>query len=85
MPWEIVAIWAIVIVTLTWFRRDEERLRSHRLAEQARYFATAARYRHRPAAPRQTSEPIPPQALVHRRYLDLLRSGGAMAPLAPRT
>ncbi|MBF0680532.1 MAG: hypothetical protein IR164_16530 [Devosia sp.] len=85
MPWEIVAIWAIVIVTLTWFRRDEERLRSHRLAEQARYFATASRYRHRPETPKQTAEPIPAQALVHRHYLDLLKSGAAMAPQAPRT
>lgn len=28
MAWEILAIWAIVILTVTWFFRDEQRLRS---------------------------------------------------------
>lgn len=84
MAWEIFAIWAIVIATLIWFRRDEARQRSSRLAEQARYFATATHYRHRANVPRSTAEQIPPQALVHRRYLDLLKSGGPMPSLETR-
>ena len=83
MAWEIVAIWAIVVATLVWFRRDEDRERSKALAEQARYFATAPRYRHRHIPKSEPLAETPPQAMVHRRYLDLLKSGGP-APSAAR-
>lgn len=71
MAWEIVAIWAIVIGTLVWFTRDERRLKSERLAERARYFATAPAYRHEVRVAGQSAPP--PQASAHRRYLDLLQ------------
>lgn len=84
MAWEIVAIWAIVIGTLIWFRRDEDRLRSRKLAAQARYFATAAPYRHRQKPAALTNGPVPPQAQVHRRYLDAIRAKRDSAVMAPQ-
>lgn len=84
MAWEILAIWAIVVATLVWFRRDEDRQRSKALAEQARYFATAPRYRHRHISRREPIAETPPLAMAHRRYLDLLKSGGsAPSPAHP--
>ena len=73
MAWEIVAIWAIVIPTLVWFVHDERRIRAERLAERARYFATAPAYRHEVRLPVSARAPTPPQAAAHRRYLDLLQ------------
>ncbi|MCW5721223.1 MAG: hypothetical protein KIS86_08780 [Devosia sp.] len=72
MAWEIVAIWAICIGTLLWFRHDERRIRSERLDRHARYFASAPAYRHQVAVPAAARVPTPPQAKAHQRYLDLL-------------
>lgn len=72
MAWEIVAIWAIVIATLVWFHKDERRIKAERLAQRARYFATAPAYRHEVAVPTQPGASAP-QARAHRRYLDLLQ------------
>lgn len=44
---ELAAIWTILTITLIWFARDERRLREEKLMARARYFATAAHYRHR--------------------------------------
>lgn len=53
MVWELLAIWAIVIVTLTWFVRDEKRrVADADMARAARYYAHAPRYRH------ETTEPV---------------------------
>jgi hypothetical protein len=47
MAWQVLAMWGIVIVTITWFVRDERRLRAEaKLAEAARYYAHAPKYRH---------------------------------------
>lgn len=47
MAWQLLAMWGIVIVTITWFVRDERRLRAEAaLAEAARYYAHAPKYRH---------------------------------------
>ena len=54
MAWELLAIWAIVITVLTWFVRDEKRLRAEAdVARAASYYAHAAKYRH------VTPQPIP--------------------------
>lgn len=55
MIWEMLAIWAIVIVTVTWFFRDEKRLASEAaLAWSAAYYAFAPQYRYSaPTAPEQ--------------------------------
>ena len=42
MVWQVLAMWAIVIVTITWFVRDERRLRREAALVQA-----AAYYAHR--------------------------------------
>lgn len=60
MAWELVAIWAIVLLTLIWFVRDERRLRAEReLAEAAGYYAHASKYR--PVEARKVAPPPPPQ------------------------
>jgi hypothetical protein len=47
MAWEVLAIWLIVAVTMTWFVRDERRRRSEAdLERAARYYAHASKYRH---------------------------------------
>ena len=47
MVWQVVAMWAIVIVTITWFVRDERRLRREAvLAKAAAYYAHAPKYQH---------------------------------------
>lgn len=47
MAWELLALWAIVIGTVTWFVRDERRLRAEADIERAaRYYAHAPKYRH---------------------------------------
>ena len=47
MAWQILAMWGIVIVTITWFVRDERRLRADAaLAKAARHYAHAPKYRH---------------------------------------
>lgn len=52
MVWELLAIWTIVIVTLTWFVRDEKRrVADADMARAARYYAHAPRYRHETAEP----------------------------------
>tara|TARA_R110002020_G_scaffold102381_2_gene240448 strand:+ start:1228 stop:1479 length:252 start_codon:yes stop_codon:yes gene_type:complete len=37
MAWQIVAIWAVVMVTITWFVRDERRLIANASLAQARF------------------------------------------------
>lgn len=52
MAWELLAIWAIVIVAVTWFVRDEKRQEAEAaVARAARYYAHAPKYRHIPAEP----------------------------------
>ena len=47
MAWELLAMWAIVIVTITWFIRDEKRVRAEADVQRAaRYYAHAPKYRH---------------------------------------
>lgn len=47
MVWQVVAMWTIVIATITWFVRDERRLRREAvLVKAARHYATAPQYRH---------------------------------------
>lgn len=59
MVWQVVAIWAIVIGTITWFVRDERRLRRDAaLTEAAAYYAHAPKYRHVVAEPAPV--PTPP-------------------------
>lgn len=59
MAWELLAIWAIVILAVTWFVRDERRLAADKgLAAAARYYAHAPQYRHI-AAPSVTEMPAP--------------------------
>lgn len=61
MVWELLAMWAIVIVTLVWFFRDEKRrLADADLARAARYYAHAPKYRH------VVAEPIPVPVPVRR-------------------
>jgi len=62
MAWELLAMWAIVIVAVTWFVRDERRLKADaRLAKAARYYAHAPKYAFaartvpQPAAPKPRS------------------------------
>lgn len=72
MSWELLAIWAIVITTLAWFRRDEQRLRAERLAVKARQYALAPAYRHE-VRTGPDHKATPPQASAHKAYLDLLQ------------
>ena len=59
MAWELLAMWAIVIVTIIWFIRDEKRLQAEADLElAARYYAHAPKYRHVSAEP--TAPPAPP-------------------------
>lgn len=47
MEWQLLAIWAVVILAVLWFRRDEKRRRADAdLARAARYYAHAPAYRH---------------------------------------
>lgn len=47
MVWQVLAMWGIVILTITWFVRDERRLRREAvLVKAARHYATAPQYRH---------------------------------------
>lgn len=47
MAWQLLAMWGIVIVTITWFVRDERRLRAEaELAGAVSYYAHAPKYRH---------------------------------------
>lgn len=56
MVWQVVAMWAIVIVTITWFVRDERRLRREAvLARAAAYYAHAPKYRHVSVEPAETA------------------------------
>ena len=55
MAWQLLALWGIVIVTITWFVRDERRLRvDAELAKAASYYAHAQKYRHL-----AVDEPVP--------------------------
>jgi hypothetical protein len=51
MAWELLAIWAIVAVTIIWFNRDERRLATEKLYARARHFATAPAYQHQARSP----------------------------------
>ena len=58
MAWELLAMWVIVIVTVTWFVRDERRIRAEADIERAaRYYAHAPKYRHVAAEPAKPAEP----------------------------
>lgn len=58
MHWELLAIWAIVIATVMWFVRDEQRRRRDQdLERAARYYALAPQFS-RPDA----TAPVPPPA-----------------------
>jgi O-acetyl-ADP-ribose deacetylase (regulator of RNase III) len=52
MVWQVLAMWTIVIATITWFVRDERRVRYEAaVAKAARYYAHAPKYRHMTAEP----------------------------------
>lgn len=56
MAWQLLAIWAIVTVTVVWFIRDERRLvATAELKRAARYYAHAPKYRHVAAGPIEAS------------------------------
>ena len=58
MVWQLLAIWAIVIVTTIWFVRDETRRRRDADIERgARYYAHADKYRHLVAPAVQPAKP----------------------------
>jgi hypothetical protein len=58
---QLLALWGIVIVAIIWFLRDERRLRADAvLAEAARYYARAPKYRHL-AASEPVAVPVPAQ------------------------
>ena len=60
MEWQLLALWAIVLVTVIWFVRDERRQRADaRLARAARYYAHAPKFRHVSRAERVTEQPKP--------------------------
>jgi hypothetical protein len=60
MAWEILAIWAIVIPTITWFVRDEKRREAElAIARAARYYAHEPKYRHRSAERFEAAPPAP--------------------------
>lgn len=62
MAWEILAIWIIVILAITWFVRDEKRRKAElAIARAARYYAHAPKYRHRPAERFDAAPPEPPR------------------------
>ncbi|WP_332686511.1 hypothetical protein [Devosia sp.] len=62
MAWEILAIWAIVILTITWFVRDEKRLNAElAVARAARYYAHAPKYRHASVKATDGAAPTPPR------------------------
>jgi hypothetical protein len=63
MVWQVVAMWAIVIVTITWFVRDERRLRREAVLDRAaRYYAHAPKYRY--SAPTLDEQPVAPPRRV---------------------
>ena len=52
MAWELLAMWAIVTVTVVWFIRDERRLQAEAdLKRAARYYAHAPKFRYVSAEP----------------------------------
>ena len=60
MAWELLAIWMIVIVAVTWFVRDEKRRTADAdIARAARYYAFSPKYRNAPAELRYA--PLPPR------------------------
>lgn len=79
MAWEVLAIWAIILVTTVWFARDERRSKREALEALAKLYATAPAYRHRLATV-VASRPAPPQrpvseadAAARRRFLASLQ------------
>ncbi|MGV8831528.1 MAG: hypothetical protein ACOH2N_06090 [Devosia sp.] len=61
MLWQIFAMWAIVMVTIAWFIRDERRLIANAaLAQASYYYAQAPQYRY------QSSEPPAPMVPANR-------------------
>jgi hypothetical protein len=60
MAWEILAIWVIVILAITWFVRDEKRRKADlEIARAARYYAHAPKYRHRSVERFDAAPPAP--------------------------
>ncbi|KKC31511.1 hypothetical protein WH91_18940 [Devosia psychrophila] len=63
MAWELLAIWVIVIVAVTWFIRDEKRRTADAdIARASRYYAFSPKYRHVPARFRYA--PLPPRQTI---------------------
>lgn len=88
MVWQLLAMWTIVIVTITWFIRDEKHLRAEAaLARAARYYAHAPKYRHVSVEP--TGEPaIPPRSPtggLNREQRAFLAALAASKPAAPES
>ena len=58
---QLLALWGIVIVAITWFVRDERRLHADaELAKAASYYAHAPKYRHL-AVDEPVAVPVPAQ------------------------
>ena len=58
MVWELLAIWTIVTVVVTWFVRDEKRrVADADIARAARYYAHADKFRH--VAAETVAIPVP--------------------------
>lgn len=59
MAWQILAIWAVVMVTITWFVRDERQLLANASLAQARFLYGAPHYTTpTPAAADPASAPV---------------------------
>jgi len=78
MAWELLAIWTIVIVAVTWFVRDERRLKADaRLTKAARYYAHAPKYAFAARSVAQPDAPKPRSGSLlrnDRAYFDTLIS-----------
>jgi len=77
MAWGVLAIWAIVAVTLVWFIRDEQRRRHAARPEQAVVAATPAR--EAPAPSRPANAPRPHLSRADLAFIEALRVRGETA------
>ncbi|HTN61778.1 MAG TPA: hypothetical protein VL147_09500 [Devosia sp.] len=76
MVFQVLAMWMIVLATIAWFMRDEQRRRDTMLSAQALAYAKAPHYRHQP--PAEPPMPMPRQAglrAADRAYFETLRNG----------
>lgn len=79
MAWQLLAIWMIMTATIVWFVRDVKRERADaRLAQAARYYAHAPKYRFGARnEPRPEPAPLPRTGSLlrnDRAYFDQLLS-----------